>query len=219
VRTLYADDADGNDRSNVRGAGPAATSSARSNVAPSQCIAAVGLKPDGERRGIALLPWGLVPHWANSPSEGPRPINVRAESIRYKFGALLREKRCPIPADGFYERKTEGKKKLPRRFTLTSGKPFAFAGLWDAWKGDGRTIVSCCLVTTVANALVGEVHDRMPVIVPPESYARWLDHETPEPRLVELLRPFAAEAMRVHAAGTAVNSPKNDGPECLEAAA
>ena len=77
--------------------------SARYNVAPSQVIAVVGLKQDGKRRGIALLRWGLVAHWANGPNEGPRPINVRAESIRYKFGDIFREKRCLIPADGFYE--------------------------------------------------------------------------------------------------------------------
>ena len=91
---------------------------ARYNVAPSQVIAVVGLKPDGQRRGIALLRWGLVPHWANTPNDGKRMINVRAESVRYKFGDILREKRCLIPRDGFYEWKTEGKKKLPRRFTI-----------------------------------------------------------------------------------------------------
>jgi putative SOS response-associated peptidase YedK len=157
-----------------------------------------------------------VPHWANGPNEGPRPINVRAESIRYKFGEILREKRCLVPGDGFYEWKTEGKKKRPRWFTMRSGEPYAFAGLWDTWRGDGQKRVTCCLVTTTANELVGEVHDRMPVILPRASYAEWLDPETPEGRLVELLCPYPADEMRAAWANPAVNSPKNDGPECLE---
>ena len=190
----------------------------RYNVAPSQVIAVVGLKPDGERRGIALLRWGLVPHWAESPNSGPRPINVRSESVLYKFGDQLREKRCLIPADGFYEWLTEGKKKLPRRFTLKTGEPFAFAGLWDVWVGEKQKLVTCCLSTTAANDLVRPVHDRMPVIVPPESYREWLDPHTPEQRLTALLKSYPAEAMTVTEVGTAVNSPKNDGPQCLDAA-
>ena len=192
--------------------------SARYNVAPSQVIAVVGLKPDGRRRGIALLRWGLVPNWATSPNQEPRPINVRAESVRYKFGDILREKRCLIPGDGFYEWKTEGKKKLPRRFTLKSGEPFAFAGLWDTWRDEKQKLVTCCLITTEANDLVSAVHDRMPVILSREHYVEWLDSETPEERLTALLKPYPADEMLMTAASTAVNSPKNDGPECLEAA-
>jgi putative SOS response-associated peptidase YedK len=128
------------------------------------------------------------------------------------------EKRCLIPADGFYEWVTEGKKKRPRRFTLQSGEPFAFAGLWDLWIGEKQKLVTCCMITTAANELVRPVHDRMPVIVPPENYAEWLDPETPEARLLSLLKPYPADAMRVSEASAAVNSPKNDGPECLDAA-
>ncbi len=138
--------------------------SARYNVAPSQVIAIVGLKPDGRRRGIAMLNWGLVPNWASDPKSGPRPVNLRAETVRHKFRDLFRTRRCLIPADGFYEWVAEGKKKLPRRFTLTSGEPFAFAGLWDSWRGAKQSLVTCCLITAPANELVGAVHDRMPVI-------------------------------------------------------
>ncbi len=116
------------------------------NVAPSQVIAVVGLKPDGKRRGLARLRWGLVPHWAQSPTDGPRPINLQAESVAYKFGSLLRDRRCLIPADGFYEWKTEGKKKNPQRFTLASGEPFGFAGLWDVWGEGAEKLVTCCPV-------------------------------------------------------------------------
>ena len=92
------------------------------NVAPSQVIAVVGLKPDGRKRGIALLRWGLVPHWAETPDSGPRPINVRAESVMFKFGEQLREKRCLIPASGFYEWATVGGKKGPDVKLPTAGQ-------------------------------------------------------------------------------------------------
>ena len=178
----------------------------------------MGLKPDGKRRRLATLQWGLVPNWANGPKSGPRPVNLRAETVRHKFGELFRERRRLIPADGFYEWVTEGKKKIPQRLTLASGEPFAFAGLWDVWKGGGETLLTCCLITTIANELVREVHDRMPVIVPRETYAEWLDPATTEDRLGEMLVPYPAGQMQMTAASTAVNSPKNDGPECLEAA-
>jgi putative SOS response-associated peptidase YedK len=159
-----------------------------------------------------------VPNWTNDPKSGPRPVNLRAETVRHKFGELFRTRRCLIPADGFYEWVTEGKKKLPRRFTLASGEPFAFAGLWDVWQADGQKLLTCCLITTTANALVAAVHDRMPVIVAPKGYGAWLDPETPEVELEALLKPYPADVMRVAAANPVLNSPKNDGPECLEAA-
>src|SRR5262245_37129944 len=112
-----------------------------------------------------------MPSWANSPDEGPKPINARAETVQYKFGQQLREKRCLIPADVFYEWKAAGKKKRPCHFALASGRPFAFAGLWDVWRGDGKPLLTCCLITTDANELVRPVHDRMPVILPHENYA------------------------------------------------
>jgi putative SOS response-associated peptidase YedK len=190
----------------------------RYNVAPSQVIAVVGLKPDGKRRGIAMLQWRLVPNWANDPKEGPRPVNLRAETVRHKFRDQFKNRRCLIPADGFYEWKTEGGRKIPQRFTLASGAPFGFAGLWDVWQGEKEQLITCCLLTTSANELVAEVHDRMPVIVPPEQYGAWLDPKTPLATLEAMLKPYPADAMRVAAANPILNSPKNDGPECLEAA-
>jgi putative SOS response-associated peptidase YedK len=190
----------------------------RYDVAPSQVIAVVGLKPDGARRGIALLKWGLVANWAQSATGGPRPINGRAESVMFKFTTQLREQRCLIPATGFYEWATVGGQKRVRHFALKSGGPFAFAGLWDVWRGDGKPLLTGCLITTHANDLVRPIHDRMPVIVPPGSYGEWLDPGTTEARLVSLLKPYPADEMRVVEVGPAVNSPKNDGPECLDAA-
>jgi putative SOS response-associated peptidase YedK len=97
-------------------------------------------------------------------------------------------------------------------------EPFAFAGLWDTWRDDKQKLVTCCLITTAANELVGEVHDRMPVILARENYAEWLDPETPVKRLVALLKPYPADQMQMTVANPVVNSPKIDGPECLEAA-
>lgn len=192
---------------------------ARYNVAPSQMVAVVGLKPDGVRRGLALLKWGLVANWSNDPVKGVKPINARADSVRFKFGEQFREKRCLIPADGFYEWATVGGMKRASRFTLADGGPFAFAGLWDRWHVEGQPPVkTTCLITTAANEVVRPVHDRMPVILPVESYAEWLAPETPERRLLALLAPLPAELMIARAVGPAVNSPRIDGPECIEAA-
>ena len=101
---------------------------------------------------------------------------------------------------------------------MKSGEPFAFAGLWDTWRDETQKLVTCCLITTAANELVGEVHDRMPVILARASYAEWLDPQTPVERLAALLKPYPADEVRMTAANPAVNSPKNDGPECFEAA-
>jgi putative SOS response-associated peptidase YedK len=187
----------------------------RFNVAPSQTIAVIGLKPDGTTRGLALLRWGLVPSWSNTANPKVKPINVRAESVMFTFGEQLRQKRCLIPASGFFEWATVGGKKGARHFTMRDGRLFAFAGLWDIWRGDGKPLLTCCLITTHANDLVSPVHDRMPVIVPRASYDEWLNRETPEARLVCLLRPYPADQMQVVEVGPAVNSPRNDGPECL----
>lgn len=192
----------------------------RYNVAPSQVVAVVGLKPDGVRRGVALLKWGLVPHWSDTANPKVKPINVRAESAGWKFGELLRRRRCLIPADGFYEWAARGGRKVPHRFTVGGGVPFGLAGLWDVWEGeDGTKLRTCAILTTTANEVVRPVHDRMPVILPAEAYAAWLDPGTPDRAVAGLLRPYPADGMAVSEAGAAVNSPKHDGPDCLTPAA
>jgi putative SOS response-associated peptidase YedK len=118
-----------------------------------------------------------------------------------------------------YEWLRVGNKKRPQHFTLKSGRPFGFAGLWDVWRAQGeKPLLTCCLITTDANELVKPVHDRMPVIVRPESYGEWLDPGTPEDRLKALLVPCPADEMVVREASAVVNSAKYDGPECLGAA-
>jgi putative SOS response-associated peptidase YedK len=190
----------------------------RYNVAPTQLVAAVGLGADRRTRGLVRLRWGLVPYWANDP-KGPPLVNARAESVAGKFALQFRERRCLVCASGFFEWSAVGGRKRARNFTLPDRAVFGFAGLWGVWEGgDGRKVVSCCVVTTAPNDLVRPVHDRMPVILPREAYAVWLDPDTPEKQLQELLVAYPADLMAVRAVGPAVNSPKNDGPECLDAA-
>ncbi|MCE9560874.1 MAG: SOS response-associated peptidase [Planctomycetes bacterium] len=188
----------------------------RYNIAPTQLIAAVALKPDGEHRGIVRVPWGMVPAWADDPNAAPRLFNARAESVAFKFGECFRERRCLIPADGFYEWKAFGKKKHACHFSRADGGVFAFASLWDVWADEDVKLVGACMVTTTPNELVQPFHERMPVILPRENYKEWLDLETPEKRLLSLLKPYPAELMRAKQVGPAVNSSKNEGPACIE---
>jgi putative SOS response-associated peptidase YedK len=166
---------------------------------------------------LVKLRWGLVPYWAND-LKGPPLVNVRAETVGWKFREQLNEKRCLVAATGFFEWATDGKAKRARNFTPTGRSVFAFAGLWDVWEGGDKKLVSTAIVTTTPNESVGVVHDRMPVILPRASYAEWLDPETPESRLLELLAPYPAELMGATNVGPKVNRVKNDGPERVEAA-
>lgn len=189
----------------------------RYNVSPSQTVAVVGLKPDGRRRGLAVLRWGLVPRWAATPKAGP--TNARSETVDRlpTFRDSFRERRCLFPMTGFYEWATVNGRKVPHHFTLAGGGLMGVAGIWDVWQGaDGTKLATCCLLTTTANDTVRPVHDRMPVVLPPDVWADWLDPATPAGRLVPLLRPYPG-AMAVAPASPLVNSPKNDGPELLAA--
>ena len=196
--------------------------SPRYNVAPSQLVPVVGAKPDG-RRGMSFFKWGFVPNWANDTT-GPKPVNAKAETVAQSvlFGDSLRKRRCLVPADGFYEWAKAGYgRKRPFHFSLWDGGPFAFAGIWESWQGAGwNTLETFAVLTTEANELVRPAHDRMPVIVLPGRYGLWLDPAVQDPgELAPLLRPYPADAMRAVPVGPRVNSPHNDGPECLEPAA
>lgn len=189
----------------------------RYNVAPSQEVPVV--RQRGEARELTLLRWGLIPFWSKDPKRGPTPINARSDSASEKpaFRTAFRRHRCLLPADGFYEWKKEGTKKQPVLFRMRDEGPFAFAGLWDRWEGpSGQIIQSCTLLTTEPNALVATVHDRMPVILPPEAYDLWLDPTVHEPSRVQpLLRPYPAEAMTATLVSPRVNSPREDSPDLI----
>ena len=191
------------------------------NVAPGQAVATVLDEGDGVRR-LEVLKWGLVPSWAKDPAIGNRMINARSETAAEKpsFRKAMKERRCLILADGFYEWQKTAHGKQPYYTRMEDGKPFAFAGLWESWGRDGEELRTCTILTTEANDFLRKVHDRMPVILPPEAYAPWLDPEMRDPRsILPLLVPYPPEAMTAYPVSRAVNSPSNDGPLCVEPAA
>jgi len=189
----------------------------RYNLAPQQEAPVV---VDGGTRRLVLMRWGLVPSWSKEAASGFRMINARAETAPEKpsFRGPFRKQRALVPADGFYEWKREGERKQPFALRLASGEPFAMAGLWDRWRApDGAEVLTFTILTTSANSLVSSVHDRMPVILPPEAEAAWLDPQSPPEALKALCGPFAG-AMEAVPVSTAVNNPRNDGPEILRRA-
>lgn len=195
----------------------------RYNVAPTQDVAAVRTAKDGSRQ-FCWLRWGLIPSWAKDATIGNRMINARAEGIATKpaFRTALRRRRCLVLADGYYEWKKSGKSKQPFYIRLPDGQPFALAGLWESWRNPqqiepGEPIQSCTIITTDANRLTQAIHDRMPVILPPDSYALWLDPACQDPQEVQsLLRPCDWQPMLAEPVDPWVNNPRNDAPRCIE---
>lgn len=190
----------------------------RYNIAPTQSVAVVRADADGQRR-LDHLVWGLVPSWANDPTIGNRLINARAETVAEKpaFRKAFRQRRCLVVADGFYEWQRAGRQKQPYYLTAAGGGSFALAGLWEQWQRDGRTIGSCTILTTDANDCVRAVHDRMPVILPPEAWRRWLDPGLTDPAAVQpLLKPCPPEMLVTFPVSTSVNRATYDRSDCIE---
>ena len=190
----------------------------RFNIAPTQPVLVI---PNNEKFKADFFVWGLIPMWAKDPSIGSRLINARGETVAEKpsFRGSLKYKRCLILADGFYEWKSQpGKKsKTPFFIHMKDRKPFAIAGLWDTWNSpDGSTIKSCTLITTEPNELMAMIHDRMPVILHPRDYAKWLDPspQTPD-QLLPLFKPFPADSMDAYPVSTLVNKASNDVAELV----
>jgi len=185
------------------------------NVAPSQNVSVIVKKG-----WLALFRWGLIPYWAKDPSIGNKLINAKAETIDEKpsFKNSFRSKRCLVVADGFYEWKKEGPAKRPHRITLKTKELFGFAGLWDTWRSPrGEIINSCSIITTAPNELMAGIHDRMPVILTREAEQAWLDRKVVDKSFLKsLLVPYPADLMMAYEVSSMVNSPKNNGPECLE---
>ena len=164
-----------------------------------------------------FMKWGLVPSWAPDDKSGARLINARADGVATKpsIRAAFKKRRCLIPATGFYEWRTNGKAKQPFHFRRPDGKPFLFAGLWESWGDMAAPLPTTCLITTDANGTVSPFHDRMPVILDRATIDVWLDQATPADRLQELLAPAPDDFLEAVAVSKLVNSPKNDGPECI----
>jgi len=190
--------------------------SPRYNIAPSQDILTI-IKEDNYL--AAQFRWGLIPFWSKDKSSGI--INARAETVDKKpsFKNSFKKRRCLIPADGYYEWKKEGSRKRPYRFLLKAEEVFTFAGLWDAWTSpEGETVYSCTIITTAANELVASIHNRMPVILSKEAEKLWLNDETDQKTLKDMLKPYPAELMDSYEISTMVNSPRNDVPEIFKPA-
>ncbi|MEW6268200.1 MAG: SOS response-associated peptidase, partial [Thermodesulfobacteriota bacterium] len=171
----------------------------RYNVCPGQDVPVVRFRRGEEKRSLDMLRWGLVPWFAKEPGPAARMINARAETAATSpaFREALRERRCLVPADGFYEwQATADKRGRKQPFWLhrADARPLAFAGLWERWTAkDGRRIESCTILTTEPNELVRPIHDRMPVILPSDAYALWLDRDVQDiERVRELLAPARA---------------------------
>jgi putative SOS response-associated peptidase YedK len=167
------------------------------NVTPGQHIPAVILR-EGRNALVSFL-WGLIPSWAKDPSIGNKLINARAETIDVKpsFRSAFSKRRCLIVADGFYEWKKEGAKKIPLYFHLKSKEPFGLAGLYETWMSpDKKEMKSCTIITTEANKLIEPIHDRMPVIVPKKQEQIWIsDKMEDSAMLLSILKPYPAEEM------------------------
>ncbi|MGC8951148.1 SOS response-associated peptidase [Chloroflexus sp.] len=192
----------------------------RYNIAPTQPVVVVREGNDG-REGVSMR-WGLIPSWAKDASVGVKLINARSETVLEKpsFRTAFRRRRCLIPASGFYEWQTTATGKQPFYFTPVADDLMAFAGLWDQWQAPiGEVIESCTILTTTANEIVTPIHNRMPVIVPPEFTTFWLDPATDIPRLHAFCLTPPPVALHSYPVGKAVNQVRNDGPALIEPAA
>ena len=185
---------------------------ARYNIAPSQRVLTIGDFGTGlEGR---LTTWGLIPSWS---TDGKGFINARSETLEEKpsFSESFRLRRCLIPADGFFEWKRTGREKRPFYFQVDDEVAFAFAGIWDTWSNRRDVVTSCAIITTEANELVGELHDRMPAILLNEFQDAWLDPRTDRTVLTEMLKPFPSLMMKTYPVSSSVNSPDNDRSDLL----
>ena len=193
----------------------------RYNIAPTDPVLAIRRTGEG-RREPGQLRWGLVPgRWAER--SGPPLINARAESIQRQpaFAESFRERRCLIPADGFYEWRAEGDGKTPVWLSRPDGDLFAFAGVWAALPARDASgeLHSCAIVTCDPNELIRPIHDRMPVVLDPALEGDWLDPEAPVEELTRLLRPAPEELLVARDVGDSVNDVRDDGPHLIEARA
>lgn len=191
----------------------------RYNIAPTQQVLAARMDLQTERGEVTWFRWGLVPFWAEDLKIGNRLINARGETAATKpaFRAAFKSRRCLVLADGFYEWQKHAGGKQPFLIRMKNGNPFAFAGLWERWDKEGEPVESVTILTTEANPLMRSIHDRMPVILKPEDYGKWLNPGNKDvAALADLLRPFPAEEMQAFPVSALVNNPRNDRPECLK---
>jgi len=190
----------------------------RYNIAPTQSVAAIRADEAGQR-SLAMLRWGLVPHWAKDISIGNRLINARAETVAEKpaFRQAFSRRRCLVLASGFYEWGETPAGKVPYFMAPRNGECLAFAGLWERWRGGDDILESCTIITTTANATLTKVHQRMPAILAADAQVRWLAGETPATERLSLLRPAPEDELEVRQVRRTVNNPRNEGAGLIEA--
>jgi len=190
------------------------------NIAPTSKILVARINSATNSPEMCILRWGLVPSWAKDIKAGARMINARAETVAEKpsFRSAFRRRRCLIIADGFYEWKRSEKPSQPYYFSMKDGNSFAIAGLWEHWKdSSGKVVETCAMITTGPNRLMSPVHDRMPVILPPQAYSYWCSPGTDNPgKLLTLLRPYPGTRMQAWPVSLAVNIPKTNDRNCIK---
>ena len=190
---------------------------ARYNIAPTQPVPIVRIF-EGKRE-FALVRWGLIPSWVKDPRGFSLLFNARGESAAEKpaFRNAMKRRRCLFPADGFYEWKPDGKNKRPYFVRLKAGGPMAFAGLWESWMGpNGEEVETAAIVTTTASREIAHIHDRMPVIVPPEAFDFWLDPNVDAEMAAAMIAPAPNGLLESYPVLSAVNRVANDTPDLLD---
>lgn len=189
----------------------------RYNVAPTQPVPIVRMA-EGKRQ-LALVRWGLIPAWVKDPRGFTLLINARGESVLEKpaFRNAMKRRRCLFPADGFFEWKRDGERKQPYFVRLKSGQPMAFAGLWESWMGpNGEEQETAAIVTTTASRSIAHIHDRMPVIVPPDAFDFWLDPKVDAQTAAAVIQPARDALLESYQVSSAVNRTANDSPMLIE---
>lgn len=188
----------------------------RYNIAPTQPIAIVRLV-DGKRQ-FALVRWGFIPSWVKDPKAVSLMFNARSETAAEKpaYRNAMKRRRCLVPADGFYEWKRDGERKRPHFIRRKDAKPLAFAGLWENWTGpNGEELETAAIVTTAANDTLKPLHDRMPVVVPPDAFDLWLNPDADPQIAASLMIPAPDDLLEAVEVSSAVNRVANDDPALL----
>lgn len=187
------------------------------NVAPGQNVLAV--IHDGQERRAGYIRWGLVPSWAKDEKIGYKMINARSETAHEKpsFKKLMARKRCMIIADSFYEWRKTDKLKQPERVELLNKRPFAFAGLWDQWKHDGKVLFTCTILTKDANEFMQPIYHRMPIILPKEKEAEWINPGLQDSSSAyQFLQTINTEELISYKVGSYVNKAVNNDDLCIK---
>jgi putative SOS response-associated peptidase YedK len=190
----------------------------RYNVAPQQTVPVI---TDANPTEASFFRWGLIPSWSLEENTGANLFNARTETIFTKapFKHAIRAQRCLIPADGYFEWKREGKNRIPFRFMLASDEAFAFAGIWESWeRKDGEIINTCAIITTTANTVVSEIHDRMPAILPKELERSWLKKDLKDHEITDMIKACDSNKITYYKAHKSVNDAGHDSLECIQVA-